>query len=258
MQTLVIQSCPAQECVGWLQSCMDSVQLWCQHHGFEYRWLGDELFDFLPAELHGLAQQRPVIASDLARLLWMQDELRSGRRLVWLDADVLIFQPEQLTLPVENFAVGRELWVQPAQTGGWKVWKKVHNAALMASPGQTGASSFVDFYIDSALRLLSCNPQTIPDQFIGPKLLSALHNVVQFPVWESVAMFSPAVMQDLLQADNAALLAMQERASQPVRGANLCRSSVLGGQLEACDMARVIEKLQQEPPACLIAPTLDS
>lgn len=241
----MLQSCPAPEAQGWLQTCMDSVQAWCAAQGFTYRFIDDELFSVLPQALKPGGHISPVIASDLARLRWLQQLLQQGyEQVVWLDADVLVFAPDELGLPDADCAVGREVWVQQdADKAGWKAWKKVHNAFLMARDQGQGRNSFLDFYADTAQRLLLNNQQGMPAQFIGPKLLTALHNVVQFPVLEELGMLSPAVVEDLLGADNGALRSLKKRSVKPMYAANLCRSSLAGEALQPHQMDDLVGHL---------------
>ena len=244
----ILQSCPATQCHGWLLRCMDSVRQWARARDYSYQWIDDALFDFLPGALKPGGRISPVIASDLARLRWMQHALRQGAQsVVWLDADVLVFSPAQFHLLDETFAVGREIWVQPDPHARWRVHRKVHNAFMQASVQGDGHNSFVDFYADSAERLLRANGQAMPPQFIGPKLLTALHNVVQLPVHECAGMLSPAVVADLLVADGPALLRMRDKACAPLHAANLCRSSVAGGALDPPQMEQLIDRLIAQP-----------
>lgn len=252
MSLLVLQSCPESECEGWLQRCMTSVRHWCAQRGYEYRWLGDELFATLPEDLQPGGRISRVIASDLARLLWMQQLLDATEAVLWLDSDMLVFAPEALNLPLQHTAVGRELWVQ-ADSNQWRVHRKVHNAALLFRRQSHGRNSTLDFYADTAQRLLRANQGGMPAQFIGPKLLTALHTVAQFPVMEDMGMFSPAVMRDLLGENNAALQAMLRRSRSPVHAANLCRSSVQQGALSCDQMNVVVDVLQQHCSSGLLA-----
>ena len=244
----ILQSCPATERNGWLARCMDSVKQWARTAGYNYQWIDDALFDLLPAALKPGGRISPVIASDLARLRWMQQVLRQGAEcVVWLDADVLVFAPAQFQLLEDVFAVGREIWVQPETHTRWRVHRKVHNAFMQASDQGDGHNSFVDFYADSAERLLRANGQVMPAQFIGPKLLTALHNVIQMPVLESAGMLSPAVVADLLASDGPALRRMRDKACAPLHAANLCRSSVAGGALDSRQMEQLIDRLLAQP-----------
>ena len=120
---------------------MESVRDWCGLNDYQYRFIGDELFASLPAELLEKTIEQPVIASDLARLLVLQTALKEGyQRVLWLDADFLIFRPREFIIPEQSSAVGREVWVQQDRNGKLKVYKKVHNAFLMFRRDHTPVS----------------------------------------------------------------------------------------------------------------------
>ncbi len=251
--TLVLQSCPASETTGWLADCMQSVRGWAEQQGCSYRWLDDELFSILPDALRPGERITPVIASDLARLEWARDLLRNAQaeQVIWFDADVLVFDPDHLSLPQGDSAVGREIWVQVEADGRLRSYKKVHNAALYFRADAMGRNSFLDFYADTARRLLTEHTGGgMPPQFIGPKLLTALHNVVQLPVWESVGMVSPALAEDLLGANNGALACYARKAAFPVAAANLCRSSVAQGALSVGQMQQLARLLMAGALSC--------
>lgn len=242
--TLILQSCPPAERDGWLGRCLDSVAAWARARGYAYRWLGDELFNPVPAALRDRLEKQAVIASDLARLRQMQGALESGAdAVVWFDADVFVFDPKRLHLPATNCAVGRELWIQADAAGRLRTWKKVHNAFLLYRPQASGRNSSLDFYADTAERLLGACRGGMPPQFIGPKLLTALHNVVQWPVLEEVGMFSPAVMQDLANGGGPALELLQRRSAVWPAAANLCRSCLQRGELSHADLVSAMERL---------------
>jgi hypothetical protein len=88
-------------------------------------------------------------------------------------------------------------------------------------------------------------------QLIGPKLLTALHNLIGCPVVEAAAMLSPAVEADLVDGDGAALALLRRHSLAAPAGANLSASTV-GGAIRAADMPRVIDRLLAEP--ALLAP----
>ena len=235
--TLVIQSHCSPLPYSWLESCLSSVRHWCELNRFTYQFIGDELFDSMPEDIQEKLNGQRVIASDLARLYAIQDALSKGyEAMVWLDADFLIFNPECFELPKDEYAVGREVWVQSDEQDKLKVYKKVHNAMLMFRKG----NAFLDFYIDTAERLLRQNEGTVPPQFIGPKLLTALHNVVQLPVMESAGMLSPLVVRDVIQGGGGALKVFMAQSPVPVYGANLCISSCDRGEITSKDMEQVI------------------
>ena len=239
--TLIIQSHKNPLPYEFLTACLESVRYWCDLNNFEYRFLSDELFDLVPAKLMQKTGAQIVIATDLARLLVVQEALKQGyTTVVWLDADFLIFNPEAFVLPASSYAVGREVWVQENEKGKLKVYKKVHNAFLMFKQG----NSFLDFYIETSEKLLHENSGTMPPQYIGPKLLTALHNIAQLPVLETAGMLSPLVMKDILHGGGNALDLFIKNSPNQLAGVNLCGSSVASGDINNEEMAHLIRILE--------------
>jgi len=235
--TFVIQSHRTPLPYPWLTGCLDSVRKWCEFNNYEYQFLNDELYDYLPKDIGEKMLAHKVIASDLARLLALRDALGKGyENVIWLDADFLIFDPENFILPQIPYALGREVWVQHDNQKRLKVYKKVHNAFLMFGLG----NNFLDFYIDTAERLWRQNQGSMPAQFIGPKLLTALHNVAQLPVMESAGMLSPLVIKDIVSGGGEALTCFVEHSAQSIGGANLCISSCERNEISCYEMERLI------------------
>lgn len=238
--TLVLQSHRLPLPYPWIADCLASVRSWAEHNDYEYRFVGDELFAPLSEAIRNKTAQQIVIASDLARLLAMQQGLENGyNTVVWCDADFLIFDANRFVLPDTDYALGREVWVQADAKHRLRAWVKVHNAFLMFRAG----NSFLDFYAHSAERLLNLNTGTMPPQFIGPKLLTALHNIVACPVLESAGMLSPLVMQDLIDGGGPALDLMQQKKKSPIYAANLSSSLVSQAGFSDVDMTQLIARL---------------
>jgi len=243
MTTLVIQSHRSPLPFDWLTLCIESVKQWSAYAGFSYRFVGDELFATLPDDIRQRPDISPVIKSDLARLRLIQQELNDYECVVWLDADVLIVDQQRFQLPEGIVAVGRENWPQFDNDRRLKNYRKVHNAAMMFRRG----NSLLSFYADTAERFLRDNNANIPPQFIGPKLLTALHNVAQLPVWESAGMMSPMVALDILgEGDGSALAMLKRKQSEPLRAINLCSSSIVREDLNNQQMMAIIHKLLQQ------------
>jgi len=207
---------------------------------YEYQFFGDELFDCLPAGLFEKTRNQKVIASDLARLLVLKGALNRGyETVIWLDADFLIFNPAEFVLPDQPYAVGREVWVQNDRHGKLRVFKKVHNAFLMFRQG----NHFLDFYSETAERLLLLNQGAMPPQFIGPKLLTAIHNVAILPVMESAGMLSPAVIKGILGREGQALDLFVNNSPVLITAANLCTSSCDKDEVSEMEMQQLIKLL---------------
>ena len=208
-KTLIIQSHRHPLPQDWLPACLASVADWAQANRYHYRFIGDEIFTTLDQELLDKTRSQTVIASDLARLFSLQRGLAEGYDcVVWCDADFLIFNPESFVLPDTEYALGREVWVQYDAKQRLRSFVKVHNALLMFRRGNT----FLDFYRATAERLLRLNQGRMPPQFIGPKWLTALHNIALCPVMESAAMLSPLVMRDCLAGQGEALRLFRKKS----------------------------------------------
>ena len=238
--TLVIQSHRVPLPCAWLQPCLDSVTNWAQARGYDYRFVDDQIFDMLEPGLADKLRGQPVIASDLVRLKCLQQGLAEGYAcVIWCDADFLIFNAGEFVLPEDDFALGREVWVQPGEAGKFRSYVKVHNAFLMFRQG----NHFLDFYTDTAERLLRLNQGGMSPQFIGPKLLTALHNIASCPVMETAGMLSPAVMRDLLAGAGKALDLFHRKSPVGLAGANLSSSLTGHEGLTDAHMESLIQRL---------------
>jgi len=241
--TLVIQSHRDPLPLPWLRRCLDSVANWAEASGYGYRFLGDELFASLAPDLLDKIGEQRVIASDLARLDALRRGLAEGYDcVVWCDADFLIFDAARFVLPRDEFALGREVWLQPDERNRPRAFVKVHNAMLMFRRG----NSFLDFYRDTAERLLRQNQGGMPPQFVGPKLLTALHNIAALPVMETAAMLSPMTIRDRIAGQGEALRLFRQRSAVPAAGANLSSSLTRREKISDADMNRLIDLLLTE------------
>ena len=236
--SLVLQSHRQPFPAKWIATCTDSVKNWAELNKFEYQFLGDELFDYVSDVLLGKVKTQRVIATDLARLKVLQANLaKEYDTVVWCDADFLIFAVHNFVLPDDSYAIGREVWVQADDKDQQKLSAhiKVHNAFMMYRQG----NPFLDFYTDTAERLLTRIEGPMPPQFIGPMLLTAIHNVAQCPVLETAGMLSPLVIKDIANENGPALELFQQKSPLPIAAANLCNSlfdkgEVSTEEIESC------------------------
>ena len=243
LSTLVIQSHRDPLPAHWYPPCLDSVRSWAGEQNFTYRFVGDELFDPLPDDILQRTVDRTVVATDLARLYALREGLREGfAAVVWCDADVLIIRPDRLKLPDDAYALGREVWVQ-GPPDDLRAYVKVHNAFLLFRQG----NSFLEFYLDTALKLIRAHQGPMVPQLIGPKLLTAIHNVIGCPVFESFAVLSPLVVRDLLSGGASALKLFQRRNSVTPAAVNLCGSMVANGELTDEEIGALIDLLSSRP-----------
>lgn len=223
MQTTVLQSFRQTDVPAWMTTCMASVAAWAESQGWAYRFRGDDLFDLVPDDIRQkYSAQRPLLA-DIARLKWARqifDQDLSVERVIWLDADVLLFTPENIILPDADFAVGRQVWVQPDAKDKLRVYRQVHNAILAIHR----ASPALDFLIQTAADLATRHHGPASPQLLGPKLLTALHNIVGFGVIEGVGMASPRVLADISMGSGPAYDLLRQQSPGPLGALNLCAS----------------------------------
>jgi hypothetical protein len=153
----------------------------------------------------------------------------------------------EFVLPDSSYALGREVWVQTDTNNRLRAYSKVHNAFLMFRAG----NNFLDFYTETAGRLLGLNSGTMPPQFIGPKLLTALHNIALCPVMETAGMLSPLVIRDLIKGQGAALELFRRESPVRICAANLSSSLTRQEGISVADMERLIEVLMESVPSPL-------
>lgn len=244
--TILFQSLPDGPRATWLEGCLESVRALAASRGWTYTLLGDELFDPLPLEFAEKVRGRGPILSDLGRLLAARSYLERYQRVIWLDADVLIFAPERFEVPHGTFGFGRELWVQPhskqsakergehRERGGrggrgkrvkWRAHRSVCNALCYFERD----NPFLDFYIYTCQSVIArADAQYIAPQMIGPKLLSALHSIADLPLTECIGSASPDLIVDLIAGEGPALERYREERGLTLReaGLNLCQSLI--------------------------------
>lgn len=224
--TIVIQSRPPGTPPDAVQRACLSVEDWARSSGFAYQRMGDEIFEMIPDWVLDVAGTRKQMAVDIGRLKWTQNLLdQNWAKVIWLDADALIFNPGAMIVDVpDGFGFGREHWVQPGEKGNaFKVYKNVHNAFMVFTDQGRWA---LDFYLEAALRILKSAGPNTPPQLVGPKLLTALNNVVQFPLIDCVGMASPLVLADVARGGGDAWDTLRQAHDNDIAGLNLCMSLV--------------------------------
>ena len=224
MDTMVIQSSRTEDQPAWIATCLASATAWANLNGWDYCFRGDDLFDLVPPDLRAKFPGQIPLQIDIARLLWARSlfaEISGIERIIWLDADVFISAPETVQIdPALDFAVGRQIWVQPDQNEKLRSTRQVHNAILVF----TRPSPVLDFLIQTVVNLATRHAGAAAPQFLGPKLLTALHNIVGFAVIESVGMASPLVLRDLAAGGGPALDLLTTKTEDSLGALNLCSS----------------------------------
>jgi len=248
-QTLVIQSFHDRPPV-WVRRCMASVRAWAEGAGFGYRAMGDEIFDHLPRWVRRKTARRASTATDLARLHALDAALDEGwARVIWLDADVYIIDGAGLTAelrPEDGYLLGRESWVQPDKRGRLQVYHGVHNAIVLAEPG----NALLSFHEHAAMRILARHEGEMVPQLIGPKFLTALDNMMGLPASWAVNMASPLVVRDIAAGGGPARDRLLARSKRVPAALNLCHShagrETDGVQLDDRTLDEAVTRLERD------------
>ena len=94
----IIQAWQADETPAWIATCLASVRGWAVLRGYRYTCT-DRFFDVVPAALRARCGAETGPLTDVARTELMAAAHADGTDLaVWIDADVLVFDPA-------NFAI---------------------------------------------------------------------------------------------------------------------------------------------------------
>ena len=150
---------------------------------------------------------------------------------------MLVVDEAAFVIADKPYSIGREVWVQRKE-GKLQAYKKVHNAFLMATKGD----SFLPFYADAAESLLRRAEGPLVPQFAGPKLLTALHNTVGLNVQENAGMLSPLALNDICEGGGAALAKTISGHQMPLAAVNMS-ASLLGQDVDGvCNTARDYER----------------
>jgi hypothetical protein len=218
--TVVYQSFRTQDVPRWIQRCMQTVQEWTALRGFDYHFVDDRLFDYVPAGLRARTQNK-VILSDLARLLVGRELLQSNhQRAVWIDADVAVFDPNAWQLPTEsNYYFCHELWPTP-MPDGVRFDYRANNAVCIFSAG----NPFLEFYIDGCRRILESDFE--PNQWmLGTRFLKAMLSGYPVPVLANIGMLDPTILQELARGTPILLPLYVKAMGRPLVAANFCFSA---------------------------------
>lgn len=219
MAIVVYQSFRVTNVPEWMGRCIASVKEWALKQGYEYRFFGDELFDFVPDWYKNRINNQIHLVADLARLEIAKQFLNNGyEQAIWIDADVLVFAPEQFTLPLDrSFAFCREMYVATDDNKQLVAYKRVNNAITLMSKG----NSFLDFYIDACKNIVA-QREKLKHTSVGTSFLTAMNQQLPIDHINQVGLFSPLVMHDIALGKGDALSLYMQAFATPIYSANLC------------------------------------
>src|SRR2546430_3171739 len=103
MRTIVLQSFRTRDVPDWIARCLASVRAWTERSGYAYWFADDGICDLCGAEYLARVGDNKRSITNLARLEFTSSALREGYdRAIWLDADVFVFAPDELSIDVTS------------------------------------------------------------------------------------------------------------------------------------------------------------
>jgi hypothetical protein len=245
MKTVVYQSYRTRDVPAWLSRCMQSVRSWADAQQFDYRFIDDRFFDYVPEWYRRSAGTNVQVITNLARLLVARELLAAGyERTIWVDADILVFDPEAFRIDVpSDFAFCHEVWVST----GWGATVKqigVNNSVSVFVRG----NCFLDFCIWAHEDLVRRGTQILAHG-TSTRLLSALHQAVPFPLLTNVGVLSPAVAHDVRSGVNRRAREYAALHGAPIHainlGGSLCGKVFDGGVLGNDDYEAIVDSIER-------------
>ena len=202
---------------------MRTVRLWSRIHGYRYNLIPDrEFIEVAPYWFREKCAEHIQPLTDLARLEIAHRILNSGAGLaIWIDADVLVLQPEELMLPeVDDCAFTREIWYTAENVAGYNAIERVNNCISMFK--QDGV--FLPYYRYVCQAIAESRPGQLAKTQIGTRLLTGIHAYAPFTLVHNVGNLSPYVLHCLIDNKIEAISEYRELLGEPLYAANLSAS----------------------------------
>lgn len=210
---------------AWIDLCLASVRDWALRHGYHHVFT-DRLFDRVPSWFHRHCGPENGPMTDLGRTMLMQDCLDSGSNgsggpVCWVDADVLVFAPDELRLPpVVGLTGVREITPLVDDEGVLSFSAAGINGAVLAeAAGGTGLAAYARAI---EVRVAAAPAGAVPRTIAGPLLLTELALSLDIAVFDHVGLVTPALGGELLRGETRIAAAYARAFGAPLHAANLC------------------------------------
>lgn len=207
---------------------MESVKSWSDSRGWDYEFLGDEILELIPDDYRKKSRGEIHLLMDLARLIQAKKYLSTYERVVWVDADVLIFDPDAFLNSLSpSFAFSHEVWYKKDNKSPVKVVKRHINNAVccFARPDPK-----LNFFIDATYRRVMDN-KDLRHFDAGTSLLTGLNDVYLLPQFLNLGLFSPDLIDAILNKREEEVSWYASQLPAPIQAVNLCLTYV-GQKLE--------------------------
>jgi len=216
MSTVILQSFRRHDVPEWIRHCMASVADYAASHGWAYHCTDDRFFALAPAWVRKRCQGHVYALTDVCRLQWLNDTLSQGaERVIWVDANVVIFEPENL----RGHAFAHELYLQVEPDGRLTALEGLNNAVMAF----TNQDTVLPRYLAACLAELRSMPAgPMPRTMLGPSLLRTWDLQESLDRILGVGLFTHGIMSELACGGGPLLDEYLQRSPFPLGAANLC------------------------------------
>jgi hypothetical protein len=238
MRTIVHQSFRTHNVPAWIERCLASGREWAAAQGYEYRFIDDRLTDYVGQDFCVRVRHNWQAIANLARLELAREALRGGYQcVIWLDADVIVFDPERLAIDLASgYAFCLQVWTGVRPDGSVFAQRSVNNCICVFTPDAADLDMLV-----SLTRHIVAHRQIKSNLTIGTYLLQGLQPILGFPLCTGVGLFSPLVVRGLAAGETRYVEVQTQAFGFPVYAANLGASSQ--GEIVEADYMKAIDVL---------------
>jgi len=243
----ILQAYEAPGTPEWISRCLGSVRDWAASRGHGYRF-SSTFFDRVPAWFRERCHPETGPLTDIARLVLMRELFDEGADFVaWIDADVLVFDPDALVVEhAAGFTVIEEVTVLEDAQGRGSVSPRGVNGALL---GARQAHPMFGRYVEAVENVVRQHPAgPIPRTIAGPQLLTELTRGASIDRLTTVGLFTPGILAHIASGEARLPRLFARSFGHRVAAANLChffRGEVAAGSVNRYDaiMQAAIDRL---------------
>jgi len=217
----ILQAYEAPSVPRWIQCCLDSVRDWAAPHSYDYRF-STEFWRYVPDWFRERCGAETGPMTDVARLYMMREQFDRGAELVvWVDADVVVFDPDCLRVDTTAEFFGIEEVTVFATPDG-----KIHQSPRGVNGAVLGAhhrSTMFERYLTATESVVRDYPDAVlPRTLAGPVLLTKLAETHTIGCLKTVGLFTPAILRDIASGEARLPAAFARGFGHKVAAANLC------------------------------------
>jgi hypothetical protein len=217
----IIQAYEAQTVPDWIARCLNSVREWAAVHRHDYHF-SPEFWCHAPEWFRERCGPEFGPVTDVARVYMMKEQFERGAEcVVWIDADVLVFDPQNLRIPTQADFFGiKEITILTFPDGSARSSPEGVNGAVL---GARRGSALFDVYLKS----IECVAHDYPDKVLprtvaGPQLLTRLASTNHMECLTTVGLFTPAILNEIALGQTRLPALFSRSFGYRVAAANLC------------------------------------